>query len=386
MSLSPEKSDIDIKIIEFPSIFITSKNRNISGIYQIRNLLNGNVYIGKATSFYNRWTVHLSELRNNIHFNKHLQNAWNKYGEENFVFDPLITCPKSLLNWYEGQFIELWKPEYNIIEYYEGSAIHCGGPETYVGVVSPEGIEYRNIYDLSNFCREQSLDVYNIRNLIKGKIIKSTTGWTRLPEEIEKNPLVRKKPSVNNTPEVRENRRNSHLGKKATLQTREKMSISGKGKKHHYTEEGLESFRQKRKERVVSEETREKSSVSHKGKVSSAKTWFGLVSPEGIVYNNVYNLNAFCKEHSLNPSNMFSVLMGERSNCSGWTKIKTEGPNFVSKKKMHANLVAPDGTVYRDITNLKKFCKDHNISYSVIRHLLLGHTKKSKIGWIKLIE
>ena len=56
------------------------------GIYKITNLKNNKGYIGQSTDIKTRWINHKRELRNNIHRNPHLQNAFNKYGEEAFEF------------------------------------------------------------------------------------------------------------------------------------------------------------------------------------------------------------------------------------------------------------------------------------------------------------
>lgn len=48
---------------------------------------NGKFYIGSAKNYKSRWAQHLTELRNNKHSNRHLQNAWNKHGEDNFRFE-----------------------------------------------------------------------------------------------------------------------------------------------------------------------------------------------------------------------------------------------------------------------------------------------------------
>jgi group I intron endonuclease len=56
------------------------------GIYKIINIQNDNFYIGSSVNLHRRKIRHFSELRNNKHNNKHLQNAWNKYGENCFVF------------------------------------------------------------------------------------------------------------------------------------------------------------------------------------------------------------------------------------------------------------------------------------------------------------
>ena len=56
------------------------------GIYKIINVINNKFYVGSAVNFSRRKARHFSELRNNKHNNKHLQAAWNKYGETAFIF------------------------------------------------------------------------------------------------------------------------------------------------------------------------------------------------------------------------------------------------------------------------------------------------------------
>lgn len=58
-------------------------------IYKIQNKINNKVYIGSASGHYRRKAQHYYMLRRNIHFNKHLQSSWNKYGESNFKFEIL---------------------------------------------------------------------------------------------------------------------------------------------------------------------------------------------------------------------------------------------------------------------------------------------------------
>lgn len=61
-------------------------------IYQLRNLVNGHVYIGSAWDGNNRPNQHFKHLKNKKHKNSYLQRAWNKYGAENFVAEILETC------------------------------------------------------------------------------------------------------------------------------------------------------------------------------------------------------------------------------------------------------------------------------------------------------
>lgn len=59
-----------------------------SGVYIIRNLVNGKVYIGSSIDIDKRFKSHIKQLENNQHQSK-FQRAWNKYGKRNFQFDVL---------------------------------------------------------------------------------------------------------------------------------------------------------------------------------------------------------------------------------------------------------------------------------------------------------
>ena len=60
------------------------------GIYKITCKVNNKIYIGSTeVCFKQRFTKHKQRLRNNYHENDYLQKSWNKYGEDNFVFEIL---------------------------------------------------------------------------------------------------------------------------------------------------------------------------------------------------------------------------------------------------------------------------------------------------------
>ena len=80
----------------------------MTGIYKIENLVNNKVYIGQAVNINNRWKGHLKELKHNNHTNRHLQNAWNKYGEENFKFDIIEECEEDKLTEREQYWIDYY--------------------------------------------------------------------------------------------------------------------------------------------------------------------------------------------------------------------------------------------------------------------------------------
>jgi group I intron endonuclease len=58
-------------------------------IYQIRNLVNQKLYIGSTINYIERSKAHKSTLNANTSRCGKLQNAWNKYGKDNFIFEIL---------------------------------------------------------------------------------------------------------------------------------------------------------------------------------------------------------------------------------------------------------------------------------------------------------
>lgn len=56
-------------------------------IYHIKNTINGKMYIGQTIQYDVRKKTHLNDLKKNKHHSQKLQRAWNKYGEENFIFE-----------------------------------------------------------------------------------------------------------------------------------------------------------------------------------------------------------------------------------------------------------------------------------------------------------
>lgn len=85
----------------------------------IKNNINDKSYVGQSINIENRWTHHKSELNNNKHINDYLQNAWNKYGEDNFSFIVIEECKESELNEKEIYYINKYNSMnngYNLCE------------------------------------------------------------------------------------------------------------------------------------------------------------------------------------------------------------------------------------------------------------------------------
>ena len=80
-----------------------------SGIYKITNKVNGKFYIGSSIDIKKRWWKHKWLLESKRHKNQYLQSAWDKYGEENFVFSVLLETKEELLLEKEQELLDKTK-------------------------------------------------------------------------------------------------------------------------------------------------------------------------------------------------------------------------------------------------------------------------------------
>ncbi len=65
------------------------------GVFQIKNICNDKILIDHSIDMESKWNRHIMELKFGNHRNKDFQNDWNKYGEENFVFEVLSELKES---------------------------------------------------------------------------------------------------------------------------------------------------------------------------------------------------------------------------------------------------------------------------------------------------
>ena len=80
------------------------------GVYVIRNTKNNKRYIGSSMVCVEaRMAGHRKLLGDGKHRNRHLQAAWNKYGEDNFVFVALVRCPPDKCLSVEQSFMDKFK-------------------------------------------------------------------------------------------------------------------------------------------------------------------------------------------------------------------------------------------------------------------------------------
>lgn len=68
-----------------------------SGIYRIHNLIDDTSYIGSSQDCEKRLQIHYHCLAQQTHWNKKLQRAWEKYGEDAFKTEILVIAEDSNL-------------------------------------------------------------------------------------------------------------------------------------------------------------------------------------------------------------------------------------------------------------------------------------------------
>ena len=152
-----------------------------SGVYQIRCVPTGKIYVGSAVNLRKRWDQHRRSLRRGEHGNYRLQSAWDDFGEVNFAFEILEFVPVSNLLQVEQEWIDSTACidrdiGFNIRDTAESSGSF--NAQVWEGFVDPDGNAV-TIVNLQGFCREHKLDFPSMHRLAKGKSkLKSYKGWT----------------------------------------------------------------------------------------------------------------------------------------------------------------------------------------------------------------
>ena len=182
-----------------------------SGIYTITNLVNGKIYVGLTANLLDRESQHFRSLRRNVHKNYHLQNAYNQYGEEAFVYEILVECEEAHMA-SEEHYWCYWLDTHNRERGYN---IAPTDPTVVTFKKSKESIEKFRKTMTGHIITEETKK--KISDSQKGKIITEETR-RKISEAIKGKPSCRK-------------------GVKVSEESRRKMSESQKGTKKNFSEE-----------------------------------------------------------------------------------------------------------------------------------------------------
>lgn len=130
------------------------------GIYQIINLYDNKIYIGKSENLERRIKSHILLLKRNKHCNYHLQNAYNKYGEKFFQFDIIYEAKDDEdLNVLETYYIK----HYNSFNPKYGYNMTTGGEGSIRSKETKDKISINHRGKLSNLTND---DVRHIKMLM----------------------------------------------------------------------------------------------------------------------------------------------------------------------------------------------------------------------------
>ena len=183
-----------------------SKITKETGIYCFENKANGKKYIGRSINSLRRVKSHLNELRLNKDECSYFQNAWNKYGEENFIVYVLEYCDIETLSERETFYIK----EYNT-KRPNGYNLNDGGDGNVGYKPTEETLLKLSISHLGKVLSEKSKSILSILN----------SG--------DKNPFYNRKHSDESRKKISEKGR----GRKASEKTLKKKSESMMGNKNH---------------------------------------------------------------------------------------------------------------------------------------------------------
>lgn len=247
-----------------------------SGIYKIVCVPTGKVYVGSAVDLQVRKRSHWATLRRSSHKNRHLQNAWNKYGESAFEFQVIEQVLIPFLIEREQYWLDK-------LQAYDRQ----------------HGYNARIIAD-SN------------RGLVRSEELRRR--WSELKLGKKRGPMSQ-----------------AH---------REALSLAKRGKKRKpYSPEARLRRGAAMRGRKLSSETRAKIGAANRGKKPSeatraaqfeatSKLWL-VVDPDGNE-QVIKGLEGFCRKHGLIAVSMANVAKGKQRRHKGWKCYRVEDSNVLS--------------------------------------------------------
>jgi group I intron endonuclease len=275
------------------------------GIYQIRCLPTGKVYVGSAVDLHHRWSVHRRNLRKGEHGNKHLQAAWNKFGEEQFECSVLEYVEVERLLEVEQSWIDrtrCFDAEIGFNALDRAVAHGRGIGYSWEGFVDPEGNEVL-IQNLQEFCRKYNLNVRAMMALADpNHKLKQHKGWTHKDSPRKRDYIKTWKgfidPGGNEVAPIvnlKEFCRQHGLDATHMVALVKGRICSHKGWTHR---DGRARERE--------------------------KTYNGFINPEGARVI-IVNLAAFCRANNLHPVKMHHLKSGKIKQYKGWTWRPDDG-------------------------------------------------------------
>jgi group I intron endonuclease len=270
-----------------------------SGVYQIRCIPTGKVYVGSAVNLRDRWYRHCKSLAGGKHRNRYLQSAWDKYGEQSFEFEILEYVDVSHLLHVEQEWIDSTGCTDKTIGFNLYNIAGSPGQslaQTWEGFIDSDNNEVI-ITNLHEFCRKNDLSFNAMHRLAKGQSkLKAHKGWTH---------------------------RNS-VRHRDYIKTYDGF-IDPNGRQVDIITNLAEFCRQHDLDNTHMVAVMNGRICSHRGWThvrsrtpQNYKTYIGFVNSSGerIV---ITNLAEFCRENALHPVKMHNLKSGKIQRYKGWT-------------------------------------------------------------------
>lgn len=344
---------------------------NKSGIYKITNNKNDKVYIGSSANLKSRKYQHFKMLEKDIHVNRHLQNAYNEDGKDNFKWEvleniefnedktilrtSLLTREQYWIDIYFGEHCYNFNPiagsslgiklsEETKIKIGRSNSISLKGrrlPQEVIEKIrqanlgkkmSPESIEKCRQAKLGYKVSEETKE--KLRQINRGRQHSSETK-KKMSDKLRGNThTLGKKLSEEHKRKIGEKSKgNRHaLGNKMSEENKEKLrermagNTNNRGKK--LSEEAKIKIGQANLGREVSPETREKIrqanigkklSDEHKRKIgekSKGRTSKKVINLDTeLIFNNITEASSF---YNLDTASISKVCKGKRKICGGY--------------------------------------------------------------------
>jgi group I intron endonuclease len=214
----------------------------VCGVYLIRCLANGCVYVGQAKNCRVRFNHHKHHLRKNKHGNPRLQHAWNAHGEDAFEFVIIEACDVCELDEREQYNLDVIKSS-------GGSVFNCGA-------VAP--------------CPNRGRKLKPLPPEHKEKIRNSLLGHKRSDEE--RKLIAERSRGRVASEETREKQRAAKVGKKQKPEHAAKAAAARVGKPRKVNEDTRQRLVERNKAMVFTPEIRAKMRKAMLGRTHNAAT------------------------------------------------------------------------------------------------------------------
>lgn len=171
-------------ITEHPQLKASLQDQKLSGIYKITFIQDqSKFYIGSTCmTFRKRWTLHLNDFKKGKGVNPKFQNAWNKYGADQFIFTILETIDNTQRQYIrerEQYYVDALQPYYNtqyaVIASTDNPVRFSSDKTHHYICTAPDGTEYLTT-NIPSFGLEHNVCPVSMRNVAKGRL-RQYKGW-----------------------------------------------------------------------------------------------------------------------------------------------------------------------------------------------------------------